>query len=568
MESYSISNVNCWLTSWPFGQSLTVIILTVCGIFLTPFILKNSEKDLNRLSDEESFIQNNSKNVNVRNKSYRIIHVPHELGSSVPMMVFIHGNGGQAAQWEHQLEYFSSAANVLAIDLLGCGKSEVSNRPDDYKTESLLDDLEELLKLFPSENKVLICHSYGCCLGTFLYQRIKNDVKAMTLISVKAKITDTETKKLGIIKFFPDAFFDLFRAFDRRKGIYSPSVSRVLHNEANPLLRTKQLRLNKQSKTFVWKNMILRSKWIVEEDIAKIECPILLLSGQDDKISSKNDMLTVHEWCRSKDTPVPVVIPRAGHNSIMENPELVNRTINNFLIKDCGLKTMDPAWQILSKTKGENKWSMKNYQKVCQRENQIHVVRCVDHEAPSVPRNTQWKRAPIISDRNVDHTKFRPMKVMRQNDDEHCPAILIDQHPEIGFVIDITKDPPPYCTNDFENSHITYFKLSTISKVPPSRDETRRFIQVAKEAWSKKPDKQIAVHCHYGFNRTGFMICCYMIEELGVSVTDAIKYFEEARQPKGIKHRHFKEELYLRYEPPPRLDSSHETHSENSSGSD
>ncbi|CAG8576427.1 9869_t:CDS:2, partial [Acaulospora colombiana] len=447
MEALSISNVHHWLVSWPFNQSSAVIILTICGLFLTPLLIsRSSRRNINKVSEEEPIIQNNSKSVVVRNKQYRAVHIPHELGSNVPLMVFIHGFGGQAAQWEHQLEYFSSAANVLAVDLLGCGKSEVSNRPDDYKTESLVDDLEELLKSFPSENKVLICHSYGCCLGAFLYQRIKNTVKAMTLISVKAEMTEKEMNKRKLLKFTPDAFFDLIRALDRRGGIHSQSVNRLLHDGASVSLRTKQLRWNLQSKTFVWKNMFLRAKWIGRDDVGAIECPILLLTGQDDKICSKSDMLTVHEWCRSQNTPAPVVIPRAGHNPILENYHLV----------------------------------------------------------------------------------------MRQNDDEHCPEIFIAKHPEIGFVIDITKDPPPYVTSDFEDSHITYIKLSTVSKIPPSREETRRFIQAAKDAWNKKPDKQIAVHCHYGFNRTGFMICCFMIEELGVSVTDAIKYFEEARKPKGI----------------------------------
>lgn len=32
----------------------------------------------------------------------------------------------------------------------------------------------------------------------------------------------------------------------------------------------------------------------------------------------------------------------------------------------------------------------------------------------------------------------------------------------------------------------------------------------------------IAVHCHYAFNRTGFMICCYLIERAGYTVSDAL----------------------------------------------
>lgn len=43
-----------------------------------------------------------------------------------------------------------------------------------------------------------------------------------------------------------------------------------------------------------------------------------------------------------------------------------------------------------------------------------------------------------------------------------------------------------------------------------------------------------------------------MIEKLGVSVPDALKYFAEARPP-GIRHSHFVDELYLRYVLPQRL---------------
>ncbi|CAG8438712.1 2399_t:CDS:2 [Scutellospora calospora] len=405
----------------------------------------------------------------------------------------------KVSQWEYQLEYFSSTANVLAVDLLGCGKSDISKRFDDYKTESLVDDLEELLKRYPSETLAFICHSYGCCLGAFLYQRFKNTVKSMTFISVKAEISEKELSQRKTIQSCPDIFFDIFRVmFDRRGGINSKSVNRMLHKDASVGLRTKQLQWNKQSRTFVWKRMLSGLKWITCDDIREIQCPLLLISGQE-----------------------------AGHHPMVEKPDLVNLIINHFLIKVCGLDTVDPAWQIVYKTKDENKWSMKNYQK--------------------------WKRTPTIADRTVNNTLFRPMKVMRQNDEEHSPEIFIARHPEVGFIIDITKDPPPYKTCDFDNSHITYNKLSTASKIPPSREEVRMFIQIANEAWRKKPDKQIAVHCHYGFNRTGFMICCYMIEELHISVNDAINYFQEARQPSGIKHRHFKEELYLRYEPPPRI---------------
>ncbi len=73
-------------------------------------------------------------------------------------------------------------------------------------------------------------------------------------------------------------------------------------------------------------------------------------------------MNIIQEWCKSPTETF--YIPESGHNAMVEKPGMVNLIINDFLIKKCGLETLDPAWQILFKTKDENKWSMKNFQKV------------------------------------------------------------------------------------------------------------------------------------------------------------------------------------------------------------
>lgn len=49
---------------------------------------------------------------------------------------------------------------------------------------------------------------------------------------------------------------------------------------------------------------------------------------------------------------------------MLEKWELVTPIISTFLIKDCGMTTMDPAWQITRKCQKENKWSLKNTEKV------------------------------------------------------------------------------------------------------------------------------------------------------------------------------------------------------------
>lgn len=49
-----------------------------------------------------------------------------------------------------------------------------------------------------------------------------------------------------------------------------------------------------------------------------------------------------------------------------------------------------------------------------------------------------------------------------------------------------------------------------------------------------------------GFNRTGFVVCCYLIEVCGLSVEEALASFASSRPP-GVKHEAFRAELHRRY---------------------
>mmetsp|Transcript_10004 Transcript_10004/g.33013 ORF Transcript_10004/g.33013 Transcript_10004/m.33013 type:complete len:207 (-) Transcript_10004:37-657(-) len=69
----------------------------------------------------------------------------------------------------------------------------------------------------------------------------------------------------------------------------------------------------------------------------------------------------------------------------------------------------------------------------------------------------------------------------------------------------------------------------------------------ATRIWDSSPgDGWVAVHCSYGFNRTGFVLCSYLAEFAGLPIDRAISEFQAARAP-GIKHGSFTDELIRRY---------------------
>ncbi|CAO3595594.1 unnamed protein product [Absidia cylindrospora] len=389
---------------------------------------------------------------------------------------------------------------------------------------------------YKNDNTVLIAHSYGCSLATFIAASplMQVRLKALVLISPKDCMDEKQVKGLKKLRWVPDWLFDFARTADRRGGLQSTSIERLLGPDAPVDLRKRQLQWNLASRTSVYKRIVCGASFPDRQVYQQVKAGVLLIGGSADQVTLPSDMHLIRGHLLFKggsdmaDTaealkriPEPYVIANVGHMPMIVKPELVNPVISDFLIKNCGLNTLSGAWQILEKTKGENKWDLKNYEK--------------------------WSRTANITAGPIGVSLFRAMKVLRQSDPVHCPAVFLTQYPEIGFIIDLSKDTPPYRTSYFDNSTIEYLKLTTVSKIPPTKEDVDRFIVLAAKCWEKRPEAQIAVHCHYGFNRTGFFICCYMIERLGVSVSQALEAFADIRPP-GIRHAHFVDELYLRYE--------------------
>src|SRR5512142_1896717 len=74
--------------------------------------------------------------------------------------VFLHGFGGQAEQWQYQVQNFLIENRVIALDLRGHG---LSDRPHSgYDMRQMRQDLERALDILNVKDKfVLVGHSFG-----------------------------------------------------------------------------------------------------------------------------------------------------------------------------------------------------------------------------------------------------------------------------------------------------------------------------------------------------------------------------------------------------------------------
>jgi len=138
------------------------------------------------------------------------------------------------------------------------------------------------------------------------------------------------------------------------------------------------------------------------------------------------------------------------------------------------------------------------------------------------------------------------------------PKMLIEYTKQkrwrLGLWVDLTNTSRFYDKQEVESGYddghtIAHVKVNCRGhKEAPSPDQTLSFIEVCKKFKSKKPLEIIGVHCTHGFNRTGFLIVAFLVEECGWSVKAALQEFSLKRPP-GIYKQDYIDELFRRYEP-------------------
>jgi hypothetical protein len=160
----------------------------------------------------------------------------------------------------------------------------------------------------------------------------------------------------------------------------------------------------------------------------------------------------------------------------------------------------------------------------------------------------------------VNPTKFLPMKTPMsleiisnwslEQPPKHSltvPELLCGQDLAgrcVGMIIDLANHECLYA-EDLPDS-LEYTHIQLVAKVLPPPEAINAVAAAAAEFWSRRPNDYISIHCAYGFNRTGFVVCSYLCQECGMTVPEALESFAQARPP-GVKHGKFVDELYARY---------------------
>ncbi|XP_048474438.1 uncharacterized protein LOC109923083 isoform X2 [Rhincodon typus] len=116
---------------------------------------------------------------------------------------------------------------------------------------------------------------------------------------------------------------------------------------------------------------------------------------------------------------------------------------------------------------------------------------------------------------------FSPTDLLRQ---------IKEQREELGKIIDLTFTKRYYDPQELPKG-LVYEKIFTAGHEVPNAKTILTFKQAVQQFLSdnKDNDKLVGVHCTHGVNRTGYLICRYLIDVDGMEPRHAIKLFSQSR---------------------------------------
>jgi len=215
-------------------------------------------------------------------------------------LVFLHGYGGRARQWQYQLHEFSIANRVIALDQRGHGGSDRPAGP--YTMTQLVADLESALDglavQFPI---ILIGHSFGGAIATEFTVNHQEKVSDLVLIATA-----------GEFQLNP-----FYRALLRMP----PPVLRMLTPFVRGWLSAPPHVMH------AWYHQAIAG-WNGWSRFRSLQMPVTVIRGHHDRVFSKS---VFEEVARAIPRAEEINVGASGHLVMLERREAVNRAIQRTL---------------------------------------------------------------------------------------------------------------------------------------------------------------------------------------------------------------------------------------------
>ncbi|HEX8695792.1 MAG TPA: alpha/beta fold hydrolase [Longimicrobium sp.] len=250
-----------------------------------------------------------------------------DTGSGPETVVFAHGLLWSGRMFDAQVAALRDRYRCITFDFRGQGQSEVT--ADGYDMDTLTGDAAALIESLGAAP----CHFVGLSMGGFVGMRLA--IRRPGLLRSLVLMETSADPEPNVLKY--RVLGGVVRLFGRRGfRLVMPRVMRIMFGRRflEDPAREDERRLWRERGMENHPVGILRAldgvieRRAVYDELDRIALPTLVMVGDQ-------DVATVPAKAERIAARIPgarlVTIPGAGHTSSVEEPELVNRTLTEFL---------------------------------------------------------------------------------------------------------------------------------------------------------------------------------------------------------------------------------------------
>ena len=254
-----------------------------------------------------------------------------EAGSGVPI-VFVHEFAGDARSWEPQLRHFARRYRCIAYCARGYPPSDVPEDAERYSQARACEDIRSVLDALRIERAHVVGLSMGA--NATLHFGLAHPQRALSLTfagggygsypAVHAKFQQDSRANAETIRTQGLAHF---------VDTYGRGPTRVQLQNKDPRAFDEYLRQFREHSAAGSINTLLGvqarrpSFYDRTAEIGRLQVPLLILTGDEDEPSLEPSLMIK----RCAPGAALAVLPRSGHGINLEEPELFNRLLEDFL---------------------------------------------------------------------------------------------------------------------------------------------------------------------------------------------------------------------------------------------
>jgi 3-oxoadipate enol-lactonase len=270
-------------------------------------------------------IRSIGKNIKITVNNIAVSYTDEGL-ENAPVIIFIHGFPFNKEMWNKQLDALSESFRVIAYDVRGHGNSYSGT--DDFSIELFVNDLLLLMDALEIEKATLCGLSMGGYIALKAMENFPHRFDSLVLCDTSCTADSPEAKEKrmkaieiilekGVAKFADDSIKNFFatESFITKKDVIA-EVREIMVNTTEKSVIKTLLALSRRPETC--------------STLCKIEVPVLILVGEEDKITPPEAAQFMQYEIHGS---VMSVIENAGHLSNLENPDQFNEQLIKFLEK-------------------------------------------------------------------------------------------------------------------------------------------------------------------------------------------------------------------------------------------